>query len=234
MPIEVPISTPYVPAPAGPAQGVVVDVVDHGLVSGPFGTKPVVSLVFELDVLRDDGRPHLVSKRYTATLAPKSKLRPHVEALLGRPLEERSQAFDLELLLGANALLNVIHKAGTDGQTYARVDTLMGLRPGARKLSPSGEYVRRKDRTETSSPVAGSPSPISPSRPPVPVSPPPATDDLAALLDPSHPEHARLVALLGAMRAQASPTPPPREREPGEDDEDGLGDGGEADSELGF
>jgi hypothetical protein len=70
----------FTPAPEGLHQAVCVDVVDLGLVEGPWGAKPTVELRWELDLTHDEtGRPFLVSKRYTLTLNEKGNLRPMLE-----------------------------------------------------------------------------------------------------------------------------------------------------------
>jgi hypothetical protein len=62
----------FTPAPEVLHQAVCVDVVDLGLVEGPWGAKPTVEPRWELDLTNEEtGRPFLVSKRYTLTLAEK-------------------------------------------------------------------------------------------------------------------------------------------------------------------
>jgi hypothetical protein len=92
----------FTPAPEGLHQAVCVDVVDLGLVEGPWGAKPTVEIRWELDLTHEEtGRPFLVSKRYTLTLNEKGNLRPMLEAWRGRKFTPQElEGFDLERLLG--------------------------------------------------------------------------------------------------------------------------------------
>ena len=85
MPIMVRDNRAFTPTPEGLHQAVCVDVVDLGLVDGPWGAKPTVELRWELDLANEEtGRPFLVSKRYTLSLNEKATLRQHLQAWRGR------------------------------------------------------------------------------------------------------------------------------------------------------
>jgi hypothetical protein len=140
----------YTPAPAGVHQAVCCDVVDLGLVEtewqGSRSTKHKVRLVWQIDALMDDGRPYTVSSRYTASLHEKSRLRADLQSWRGRPFTaEELAAFDLEKLLGAGCLLNIVHTA-RNGRSYADIVAIMPLPKQTPKLAVSADYIRQQDR----------------------------------------------------------------------------------------
>jgi len=140
----------FTPAPAGAHQAVCVDVVDLGMVEtewqGVKKMKPMLRLTWEIDEHMEDGRPFIASRRFTASLHEKSGLRHFLEAWRGRPFTPDELAgFDLEKLLGANCILNIVHKTnGSD--TYANVTSVTPLMGRMSKLEPSGTFVRKQDR----------------------------------------------------------------------------------------
>jgi hypothetical protein len=142
----------YTPAPAGVHQAVCCDVVDLGLVEtewqGQRKTAHKVRLVWQIDALMNDGRPYTVSSRYTASLHEKSRLRADLQSWRGRPFTaEELAAFDLEKLLGAGCLLNVVHTA-RNGKSYADIVAIMPLPKQTPKLAVSPDYVRQQDRQQ--------------------------------------------------------------------------------------
>ena len=78
-------------------------------------------------------RPLTVSKRYTATLSAKGKLRPDLEAWRGRAFtKEELDGFKLAALLGAPCLLNIT-QAERDNRTYANVSSITPMPKGMPK-----------------------------------------------------------------------------------------------------
>jgi hypothetical protein len=139
----------FTPAPAGTHAAVCVDVVDLGVVEtnwqGKVTRKHKVSIVWQIDEDRDDGKPFAVRKRYTLSLHEKAALRKDLESWRGRAFtEEELQGFDLENLLRIGCLLNIIH-ASKDGQTYSNVASIMKLPKGMQAPEPR-DYVRVCDR----------------------------------------------------------------------------------------
>jgi hypothetical protein len=134
----------FTPAPEGLHQAVCVDVVDLGLVEGPWGAKPTVELRWELDLTHEEtGRPFLVSKRYTLTLNEKGNLRPMLEAWRGRKFTPQElEGFDLEKLLGVSCQLQLVHVLSDRGGLFANVQAVVPLGRGMTKLRPSEDYVR--------------------------------------------------------------------------------------------
>lgn len=145
-------SKTYTPAPAGVHQAVCVDCIDKGLLevtyAGKTKTQHKVTLAWQIDELRDDGKRFLVFKRYTLSLNEKATLRKDLESWRGKPFtRDEEMGFDVETILGANCLVNVQHNTVAD-RTYANVVAVMPLAKGMSKIA-AVEYVREKDRTET-------------------------------------------------------------------------------------
>ena len=142
----------FEPAPQGVHQAVCVDVIDKGILEVTYAGEPKkqhkIVLSWQIDDTREDGKPFLVSKRYTLSLNEKATLRKDLESWRGRAFTRDEEAgFDVESVLGANCLLNIQHKTVGD-KTYANVVSIMPLVKGMDKMSAK-QYVRVVDRTET-------------------------------------------------------------------------------------
>jgi hypothetical protein len=150
MPIYAKVSgTNYTPAPQGTHAAVCVDVVDLGIIETTYSGKTKkqykIKIVWQIDETRGDGKPFIVSKRYTNSLHEKASMRKDLESWRGRPFEEAElEQFDLEVLLSVGAMVNVIHNV-KDGSTYANVAAVMKLPKGVAAPTPR-EYVRECDR----------------------------------------------------------------------------------------
>ncbi len=146
-------SKSYAPAPAGVHQGVCVDVIDKGVLEVTYAGKTKkqhkVSLAWQIDEARDDGKLHIVYKRYTLSLNEKATLRKDLESWRGRAFtRDEEMGFDVESIIGANCLLNVQHNTSGD-RTYANVVAVMPISKGMTKRAVADGYVREQDRTET-------------------------------------------------------------------------------------
>ena len=141
-----------VPAPEGSHPAVCVDVVDLGVLvttfKGVAKRKPMVKFVFQIEDDMENGKPFVVSRRFTISLHKKAALRAAIESWRGRALTETEirDGFDLESLIGSACLLNVVHVA-RDGATFANVSSIMRLPRGMKALR-ARDYVRVKDRQE--------------------------------------------------------------------------------------
>jgi len=156
-------SKSFTPAPTGVHQAVCVDVIDKGMLevtyAGKTKTQHKVSLVWQIDERRDDGKRYLVYKRYTLSLNEKATLRKDLESWRGRPFSrEEEMGFDVESVIGANSLINIQHHTQGD-RTYANVVSIMPLAKGMVKLTAT-DYVREQDRTETSDSDASGSEPL--------------------------------------------------------------------------
>jgi|TARA_Y100000296_G_scaffold6931_1_gene8311 hypothetical protein len=158
----------FVPAAEGMRNAVCVDAEYLGWFEDDYDDKPKklqkVKLVFETDDLMPEGsedfhgndisgRPKTIGKKYTLSQHPKATLSIHLEAWRGRPwsAEELDPeiGFNTEELIGSPCQLLIIHKQIADSNTGApktigMIDRV--LKPGDKKMKPSGHYVRIKDR----------------------------------------------------------------------------------------
>lgn len=93
-----------------------------------------VLVAWEIAQFMDDGRPFLVSQRYTRSIHPKAILSQHLESWRGRAFTEEERAgFDLEKVLGAPCLLTLVR----DGD-YTNVKGVAKLVKGMAALEPAG------------------------------------------------------------------------------------------------
>ena len=142
----------FLPHPEGAYSAVCVDVVDLGFVETSYGTKHKVRAVFYggEDTVGSDNEtlPMLIFATFTASLHEKANLRTFLQSWRGKPFtEEELHAFDLESLVGAPALVQVMHnKVGE--KTYANITSIMRLPKGQKAPPIPSEYVRVKDREE--------------------------------------------------------------------------------------
>jgi hypothetical protein len=151
MPVVATRGTVYPNAPEGAHAAVCCDIIDLGVLSityaGVTKKQHKIWIVWQLEELRDDGKPHTVRKRYTLSLHEKSALRKDLESWRGRKFsEEELNGFDVELLLSAPVYLNVIH-AEKEGMTYANVASMMRL-PKGMQAPTIRDYVRQCDRKD--------------------------------------------------------------------------------------
>jgi hypothetical protein len=133
---------------AGLVKGVCVDVIDLGEEETPWGTKPKVKLVWEIDQKHPDfDGPFRVNKKYTRSIDERSNLCQDLESWRGKQFTEKERAgFDLEKLIGASCELNIVHNEDKKGQTWANVKAVLPLRKNDQPLKPSGRYVREIDK----------------------------------------------------------------------------------------
>ena len=139
------VKTNYQPASAGTHAAVCVDVVDMGFVESTFDGKSKkqrkIRIVWQIDEIRDDGKPFQVSRLYTLSLNEKSTLRRDLESWRGRPFtSDELTGFDIDSILGAPALLNLTRVNKGDA-TYANVKSIMRL-PKEMTAPVPRDYVR--------------------------------------------------------------------------------------------
>jgi hypothetical protein len=140
----------FIPAPAGVHAAVCVDEIDMGLVANRFDPQAdaiyTVRLVWQIGEDMKDGKPYLIKKDYRASLHEKAALRKDLESWRGRPFTfNELVGFDLEQIIGAHCMMNIVHKTGSKGGTFANIAAIMPLPKGMVKLDPR-DYTRVKDR----------------------------------------------------------------------------------------
>lgn len=138
----------FTPCPASLHQATCVDVVDLGEVDTDFGRKFRIRLAWQIaDVDTSTGERFTVVKTYTNSLHKRANLRADLESWRGKQFSEvEAKTFDLDTLLGANCLLQVVHKTSEHtGDIYANVAVILPLQVGTPKLTPD-RYTRAQDR----------------------------------------------------------------------------------------
>lgn len=86
-----------------------------------------------------DQVPRTVSKEYTLSLSKKANLRHDLESWRGREFTPQElEGFDVNKVLGAPCLINLIHKTGNDGQIRAKINSVSSLPKGQK--APEGVY----------------------------------------------------------------------------------------------
>jgi hypothetical protein len=140
----------FTPAPDGVQPAVCCDIVDLGMIATQWEGKKRVShkvyLVWQIAELHPEtGKRFTVRRRYTASLHEKADLRKDLQSWRGRTFtNDELAAFDLDKVLGAPALLNIVHTM-KDGSTWANVEAIMPLPKGQAPLVVQ-DYIREKDR----------------------------------------------------------------------------------------
>lgn len=170
----------FEPAPPGLHQAVCVDVIDLGIVESQWGPQRKVSIRWQVAEEMADGRRYLVSKRYRNSLHPKAALCQDLEAWRGRAFtDEEAAGFDLERLIGANAMINVMLEISKDNTAWAAVKSVSPPLRTLPKLEPKG-YTREVDRNPQTAQGAPVGFPVAPAVPVAPVVPVavPAFDDV--------------------------------------------------------
>jgi len=122
------------------------------MVDSQWGQAHKVQIRWQLDGAgdagyRNDGKQWLVTRQFTLSLHEKAALRKFLVSWRGKQFTpEELQGFDLEKVIGAPCLLQVLHNRSQDGQrVFANVDNIMPLPKGFPK-PVAAEYVRVIDR----------------------------------------------------------------------------------------
>lgn len=143
MPIKAPSQSSAPVIDAGTYQAVCYGVVAVGTLPSnnpAFAAKPKIIIIWELPNERADfgekkNQPRAISSRYTLSLHKKATLRKVLESWRGKGFtDEEASSFEIDKLIGANCLLNVIHNTSGD-KTYANVATVSPLAKGMVKFT---------------------------------------------------------------------------------------------------
>lgn len=107
----------FAPCPAGTHTARCVQIIDMGtqksVFEGEEKNAKKIWIAFEItdpSVLRNDGSPFVIGKRYTSSLHQKAAVRALLEGWRGKPFSAAELAgFDLKNVVGLNCLLSVTH-----------------------------------------------------------------------------------------------------------------------------
>ena len=96
-----------------------------------------IMLSWEIDSLMDDGRPFLVSNRFTKSIHPNSLLGQTLETWRGQAFtDEERNGFELDRILGASCMVTLVK----DGQ-YVNVKGVNKIPKGMSALTPVGSLT---------------------------------------------------------------------------------------------
>lgn len=138
----------YEPHPEGQYAARCVDVVTMYGVETQWGIKNMLRLVFVTDAEREGGKAWFISRRFNATIHPKSTLGQFLVNWRGRAFtKDELHAFDEESLVGAAALLTVGRRE-KDGEVYDQLLSAIRLPKGyVVPPAPQG-FIRHRDKPE--------------------------------------------------------------------------------------
>jgi len=142
--------TTFKPIPQGVHIGRCYRVIDLGTQEGEYKGKKKISrkimLAWELHgedeegnkLVNDEGKPLVISKRYTLSLADKAALRSDLESWRGKAFTPAELGgFDVSVLIDAYALINVKHEVNGE-TTYSNVASISPLPKAMREAKPIG------------------------------------------------------------------------------------------------
>lgn len=146
--------TNFEPCPEYTGKAVCVDVTPLKKVQSDYGEREIFRIVFEIEERRawkdDKGDTHVQpwtvwSTGFTPSIHEKSNLRKFLRSWFGRDLTEAErEGFDTETLIGKPAFIVVSHTT-EDKTIYANIASCTPYK-GSDPLTPSGKFVRMKDR----------------------------------------------------------------------------------------
>lgn len=139
--------------PAGTQQLVCCDIVDHGEVKVRYGNKERMQHKITIRWLSaehktKEGKPMLVQRRFTCSLHPQAALRKYLDVWRGRPFSAaEADKFDLEKLIGINAIGQVVHEQKPRG-TFAEVVACVPLLRNMTAAPVDEAYIRVTNRPQ--------------------------------------------------------------------------------------
>lgn len=104
-----------------------------------YSRKVVFAWELPTETIEVDGaeKPRAISETYTMSLGEKSNLRKMLENWRGRAFTAQElDGFDLESVLGAPCMLNVLHKAKQNGEPFAKIGSVSRLPKGMTAPEP--------------------------------------------------------------------------------------------------
>lgn len=129
----------FAPCPSGAYAACLVRLIDKGsrqetYQGGPPTWKRKLMLGFEIcddETRMESGKPYMCYREFTFSMHEKSALRSFIAGWRGQAFSDAdAREFDFSKLLGAYALVNVIHKTRQDGSIRAELQSISKLPKG--------------------------------------------------------------------------------------------------------
>lgn len=151
----------FEPHSAGMHQAVCTGLIDLGTqpsYNPAFKPSRRVLFLFETphETVEIDGKqmPRMISAEYTMSLHEKANMRKMLVNWRGRDFtKEELAGFDLFTVIGANCMLNVIHKQVDGGKTYANIASVNPLPKSMPKAEPVGEIRKWSIEEQPEGPI---------------------------------------------------------------------------------
>lgn len=131
------------PVTPDPIRAVVVDVTEPVTKDTPYGPKEKFALVLETEMKRPDNSQWAFwIHGYTPSIADKSNFARDAKKIMG--VDDLGDEFDVEWLIGKPVKIIIEHRQ--DGEKVFANHSYISADKGPNPLTPSGLYVRKKDR----------------------------------------------------------------------------------------
>ena len=133
----------FILPPAGNHQAVCDDIWDIGMQRGEGKGEEILNhkviIAWEINELipsgERTGERFGITKFYTASLHEKSKLFADLVGWRNKPFTTQElERFDLDTVIGANCMLNIVHAPNTAGDVKARIQSIAPLPKGMAKI----------------------------------------------------------------------------------------------------
>ena len=135
---------------------VLADIVEEKQVASAFGVVDIVRFYWLLDQLGTKkfnlGQHLEISQMLNQSMGDKANLRKTIRGIIG--YDPGNFSYDVEPLLGSNALLFLTTKTSNEGREYAKVEVVAKVPAGTAKLVVPATYVRRQNRPKFGKPTA--------------------------------------------------------------------------------
>lgn len=113
--------------PEGVIDAVCVKIEDRGIVKTQWGDRHKISVVWQINALKQNGERFEVAKWFTPSMYGKSNLRKCLTSWRGRDLnaDEEKQGFNTDVLIGLPCRLELVHVTSDDGHLYTSVQNVL-------------------------------------------------------------------------------------------------------------
>ena len=129
---------------AGSSPAIIVGLVDLGTQTrtyqGQTSEAHKVLILFQLDQVKSDGTPFVLSKDETLSFHRKSNLRKLAETIRGKAWDE-GQPIDYSSLVGQTVLLTIETATSSSGSEYCKVSNITKIPKGMAKVEPQVETI---------------------------------------------------------------------------------------------